>query len=260
MEGPLVRLLRHDQAIVVAGLILAIAIAWGSLLFGLNAPMPEMPAMAGRMAMTAPVWTPPYAALQCLMWLVMMAAMMLPSAAPVILLAAGIARRSAARGAPRAAAFALGYLLIWSGFSVAATAAQWGLHKAGLLSPRMAVGNAVLAGVVLAAAGIYQWMPLKAACLRHCRSPLGFLLAHWRDGALGGVAVGLRHGLYCLGCCAVLMALLFVGGVMNLLWIAGIALLVLIEKLLPWGGRTCRLSGAVLTLWGAAALAGAAGW
>lgn len=260
----LVGLLRHDRAVVIAGLALVIALAWGYLFWGAGVAMPvmqpAMPGMAGRMMMTAPAWTPPYAALQFLMWAAMMAAMMLPSAAPVILLVAGLARRGSAAAAPSAASFVLGYLLVWIGFSGLATGLQWSLHKAGLLSPRMAVGNAVLAGVVLAAAGIYQWTPLKAACLRHCRSPLGFLLAHWRGGARGGVTTGLRHGLYCLGCCAMLMALLFVGGVMNLAWIAGIAVLVLIEKLLPWGGRTCRLSGAVLTLWGAAVLAAIAGW
>jgi predicted metal-binding membrane protein len=149
---------------------------------------------------------------------------------------------------------------VWTGFSLVATALEWGLHQAGLLSPRMAAANAALAGAVLVAAGIYQWTPLKAACLKHCRSPLAFLLTHWRGGASGGAVTGLRHGLYCLGCCAMLMALLFVGGVMNLVWIAGIALLVLVEKLLPWGGRTCRLSGIILTLWGAATLASIAGW
>ena len=256
----LVGLLRHDRAVVIAGLALVIALAWGYLLLGAGGAMPAMDAMAGRMTMMAPAWTPSHVALQFVMWAAMMAAMMLPSAAPVILLVAGLARTGAAAGAPSAASFALGYLLVWTGFSLLATALQWGLHEAGLLSPRMAAGNAVLAGAVLVAAGIYQWTPLKAACLRHCRSPLAFLLAHWRGGALGGAVTGLRHGLYCLGCCAMLMALLFVGGVMNFAWIAGIALLVLIEKLLPWGGRTCRLSGAVLTLWGAVALAGVAGW
>ena len=260
MEAPLVRLFRHDRAVVIAGLVLVIAIAWGYLLLGAGLEMPAVETMAGRMTMTAPAWTLHYAALQFLMWAAMMAAMMLPSAAPVILLVAGIARKGAAAGAPSAAFFALGYLTVWTGFSLLATALQWGLHQAGLLSPRMAAANAALAGAVLVAAGIYQWTPLKAACLRHCRSPLAFLLQHWRSGARGGMILGLRHGLTCLGCCAMLMALLFVGGVMNLVWIAGIALLVLIEKLLPWGGRTCRLSGVVLTLWGAATLASVAGW
>jgi predicted metal-binding membrane protein len=253
----LVGLLRHDRAVVIAGLVLVIAIAWGYLLLGAGLAMPAAETMAGRMTM-APSWTLHYAALQFLMWAVMMAAMMLPSAAPVILIVAGIARKGAA--APSAASFALGYLTVWTGFSLLATALEWGLHQAGLWSPRMDAANAVLAGAVLIAAGIHQWTPLKAACLAHCRSPLAFLLAHWRGGVRGGMVLGLRHGLYCLGCCAMLMALLFVGGVMNLLWIAGIALLVLIEKLLPWGGRTCRLSGVVLALWGAATLAGAAGW
>lgn len=260
MDGVLIRLFRHDQAVVIAGLVLVIAIAWGYLLLGAGLEMPAMAAMAGRMMRTAPAWTPAYAGLQFLMWAVMMAAMMLPSAAPVILLVAGIARRGAAPAAPSTALFALGYLAVWTGFSLLATAVQWGLHQAGLLSPRLAAGNAALAGAVLLAAGVYQWTPLKAACLTHCRSPLAFLMQHWRGGAFGGAVTGLRHGLYCLGCCAMLMALLFVGGIMNLVWIAGIALLVLIEKLLPWGGWTGRLCGLALILWGVAALAGAVGW
>jgi len=255
-EGWLAGALRRDHAVVIAGLVLVIAIAWAYLLFGAGAGMPDMEGMAGRMSMTAPAWTLSYALLQFLMWAIMMVAMMLPSAAPVILLVAGLARRGAAAGAPSAAWFAAGYLTVWIGFSLVATTLEWGVHKAGLMSPQMATGSAVLAGAVFIAAGIYQWTPLKAACLRHCRSPLAFLLQHWRAGAAGGIVIGLRHGLYCLGCCALLMALLFVGGIMNLLWIAGLALLVLIEKVLPWGGRTCRLTGAALLAWGAATLAG----
>ena len=151
-----------------------------------------------------------------------------------------------------------GYLAVWLAFAAAATTLQWALDEAGLLSETMAFGNIVLAGSVLVAAGVYQWTPLKEACLRHCRSPLDFLLFHWRDGALGAVGSGVGHGFFCLGCCWMLMALLFVGGIMNLAWIAGIALLVLIEKTLPWGGRISRLTGAVLVVWGAVTLAAAA--
>ena len=129
---------------------------------------------------------------------------------------------------------------------------------AGLLLPAMALASAVAAGIVLIAAGIYQWTPLKQACLRHCRSPFEFLMFHWRDGASGALSSGVRHGLYCLGCCWMLMALLFVGGIMNIAWIAGIALLVLIEKVAPWGGWTERATGAVMIAWGAATLVTAA--
>jgi len=180
--------------------------------------------------------------------------MMLPSAAPVILLVATVARKREARSASTAL-FVFGYLLVWLAFAVAATAAQWALDEAGTLSDTMALGNMILAGGILIAAGVYQWTPLKQACLRHCRSPLDFLLFHWRAGALGAVRSGIKHGLFCLGCCWMLMGLLFVGGIMNLAWIAGIALLVLIEKAVPWGGRMSGLTGAVLVGWGAMTLA-----
>ena len=124
-----------------------------------------------------------------------------------------------------------------------------------LLSPMMAITDNVVGGLILIAVGIYQWTPLKEACLRHCRSPLDFLLFHWRDSAFGAVASGIGHGLFCLGCCWMLMALLFVGGIMNLAWIAGIALLVLIEKTLPWGRRISQATGALLIAWGVITLA-----
>ena len=150
--------------------------------------------------------------------------------------------------------FACGYVLVWTGFGLAATALQFGLDRAGALSETMATSSAALAGIVLIVAGAYQWTPLKQACLRHCRSPLAFLLGRWRKGAWGAVTNGMRHGLFCLGCCWMLMVLLFVGGLMNLLWIAALALLVLIEKTLPWGGRTSRARGAALVVWGAVML------
>ena len=198
--------------------------------------------------------TPGYAALIFLMWAIMMVAMMLPSAAPTILLVAALAR---GRSMPSAGLFTLGYVLVWIGFSLVATLLQWGLDKAGMLSETMAASSAVIAGIVLIAAGVYQWTPLKQACLRHCRTPLAFLTHHWRQGAAGAVTNGVRHGLFCLGCCWTLMVLLFVGGLMNLLWIAGLAFLVLIEKTLPWGGRMSRVTGAALVAWGAVTLVGA---
>ena len=152
------------------------------------------------------------------------------------------------------AVFASGYLLVWCGFSLAATLLQWGLDEAGLLSERMAFGNATLSGTVLVAAGVYQWTPLKDACLRHCRSPTEFLVRHWHPGTLGAVRTGVRHGLFCLGCCWMLTALLFVGGLMNLAWVGAIALFVLLEKTLPWGDWMGRLTGLLLVLWGATIL------
>jgi predicted metal-binding membrane protein len=209
----------------------------------------------------APEWTLAYGFVVFLMWAVMMVAMMLPSAAPVTLLVAAIARKGReAGGAPgiSTAPFVIGYLGVWLGFAATATVLQWRLDAAGLLSETMALASTVVAGGVLVLAGIYQWTPLKQACLRHCRSPLAFLMQHWRDGALGALASGARHGVFCFGCCWMLMVLLFVGGIMNLAWIAGIALLVLVEKTLPWGGRMGRATGAVLVVWGALTLAMAA--
>ena len=208
----------------------------------------------GQIMLMAPPWTPTYAALIFLMWAVMMTAMMLPSAAPTILLVAALAR---GRSMPSASLFTLGYVLVWIGFSLVVTLLQWSLDKAGLLSGAMAARSAALAGIVLIAAGAYRWTPLKQACLRHCRSPMAFLTQHWRHGALGAVSNGVQHGFFCLGCCWTLMTLLFVGGLMNLVWVAALALLVLMEKSLPWGSRMSRVTGAALVAWGALTLAGA---
>lgn len=247
-------LLRRDRSTVFVSLIAVIVLAWSYLILGAGIEMDAMDMGGGQIMVMAPPWTAGYAALIFLMWAVMMVAMMLPSAAPTILLVAALAR---GRSMPSAGLFTLGYVLVWIGFSLIATMSQWGLDQAGMLSETMAARSAVIAGVLLIAAGAYQWTPLKQVCLRHCRSPLAFLTHHWRQGAAGAVANGVRHGLFCLGCCWTLMALLFVGGLMNLLWIAALALLILIEKTLPWGGRMSRLTGAALVVWGAVTLAGA---
>jgi predicted metal-binding membrane protein len=247
--------LRHDRAVVLASLAAVIAIAWIWLLLGAGIEMDAMDMGGGEIMLMTPPWTPGYAMLIFLMWTIMMMAMMLPSAAPAILLVAALGReRGVGDGAPTAGLFALGYVLVWTGFSLAATFLQWGLDQAGIMSGAMAMGSAVAVGCVLVAAGIYQWTPLKQACLRHCRSPLSFLLHHWRSGTWGAVESGLRHGAFCLGCCWMLMALLFVGGLMNLMWIAALALLVLVEKTLPWGGRMSRVTGAALVAWGTVTL------
>jgi predicted metal-binding membrane protein len=178
--------------------------------------------------------------------------MMLPGAAPTILLISALAHQQAGRRTLSVWLFCLGYVTVWIGFSLVATVVQWRLDRAGLLSEQMASTSAALAGVALIAAGVYQWTPLKQACLRHCRAPLEFVLHYWRKGPLGPLQSGVRHGLFCLGCCWVLMALLFIGGLMNVLWIAAIALLVLIEKTFPWGNRASWLIGAILGVWGIA--------
>ncbi|HTD03837.1 DUF2182 domain-containing protein [Undibacterium sp.] len=208
------------------------------------------------MPMSTGPWTLGHAALMFAMWVVMMAAMMLPSAAPMILLYDTVARRNAARGGSIAASgsFAFAYVVVWTAFSLAAVALQFGLEQAALVSPMMATTSTALAGAILIGAGLYQWTPLKQVCLRHCRSPLEFITAHWRAGARGAFAMGFRHGAYCVGCCWLLMLLLFVGGVMNFAWISGLTLFILIEKLAPAGHWIGRGAGALLVAWGGATL------
>jgi predicted metal-binding membrane protein len=187
-----------------------------------------------------------------LMWAVMMVAMMVPSAAPMILLFAAIHRkqRERGRGFAPVSAFVAGYIAIWSAFSLAATLLQWGLEQAALLSPMMVGTSPMLGGGLLVVAGLYQWTPLKQACLRYCRSPIQFLSHGMRKGSGGAFVMGLEHGAYCVGCCWILMGLLFVGGVMNLLWVAAIAVFVLLEKVLPFGVLGGRVTGALLALAG----------
>jgi len=186
-------------------------------------------------------------ALTGVMWTVMMVAMMTPSAAPVILLFAGTQRaRRAARSPIVTAVFGAGYLLVWTAFSAAAAAGQWALHQAAMLSPSMSTSSAWLGGGILVAAGIYQLTPTKRACLMHCQSPLGFLMSHWRDGTAGALRMGISHGLYCVGCCWALMCVLFVVGVMNLAWVAALAIFVLLEKIGPPGPLVARLSGGIM--------------
>jgi predicted metal-binding membrane protein len=178
------------------------------------------------------------------MWWAMMIGMMLPSAAPMTLTFATVNRRRRELGTPYVptAVFVAGYLLAWGAFSVAATAVQWALgHTASPLA----------GGVLFVAAGLYQLTPLKHACLRRCRSPLAFVLEHWHEGTAGALRMGAQHGVYCLGCCALLMALLFVGGAMNLAWAAAIAAWVLAEKLLPAGAALARGAGVMAVLFGA---------
>jgi predicted metal-binding membrane protein len=187
------------------------------------------------------------------MWAVMMAAMMLPSVMPVISLYARVGTKRAAQNQSRQPTwpFVTGYLLAWAGFSVLATLANWGLHSGGYLTSMMGSAAPRLGGIVLIAAGVYQWTPLKNACLSHCRSPLAFLADHWREGRTGALTMGLEHGAYCVGCCWFLMALLFVLGVMNVAWIAVLTVFILVEKMVPFGKWWSRGAGAILVMWGA---------
>jgi predicted metal-binding membrane protein len=200
-------------------------------------------------------WSGLDALLLLAMWAVMMIAMMLPSAAPMILMFALVNRRRVEQTRPvaRTGVFVAGYLIVWTIYSALAAAGQWALHQAALLSDVAAVGPRV-GGALLIAAGLYQWTPLKRACLAACRSPLSFLLTEWREGRRGALVMGLRHGAYCVGCCWMLMALLFVAGVMNLVWVVVLAGLVLVEKLAPAGLGVGRVAGVVMVAAGVALL------
>ena len=194
-----------------------------------------------------------------LMWAVMMIAMMLPSAAPMLLTFAAVARnrRLADRPYVPVSVFAAGYVVIWCVFSIAAAVGQWLLHRTALLSPTMASSSALFAGALLMIAGAFQFTPLKRTCLTRCRAPLEFIMTRWREGRRGAFSMGVEHGAFCAGCCWALMALLFVLGVMNILWIAVLTILVALEKMLPRARWFSAASGIALVCWGAVVVIGA---
>lgn len=236
--------LRRDRILVLASLAVITALAWAYIAH-LAVGMGRMHAMV--MAQAQP-WSLAEISGLAVMWAVMMTAMMLPSAAPTILLFANIAgrRRSQGIATPSPAIFVFGYLLVWAGYSIVAALAQTELHQAALLSPLMTSASPILGASLFVAAGLYQLLPVKQHCLAHCRSPLGFLISEWREGVRGAFTMGIRHGSYCVGCCWLLMSLLFVAGVMNLLWVATLSLLVLVEKLAPSARTFSRPIGGVL--------------
>jgi predicted metal-binding membrane protein len=211
--------LRHDRLIVAIGIAVVVAFSWGYLIAGagIDMSMADMP-------MDPEPWSPAQALLMFAMWWVMMIAMMVPSAAPTILLFAAIKRRQATTDSPVIASwlFLAGYLVIWAGFSLVA---------------------------------LYQLTPIKRACLRYCQSPVLFLSQYWQPGAMGALRMGFRHGSYCVGCCWFLMALLFVAGVMNLAWVAAVAIYVAFEKLLPRSQWLSRAAGVGLIVSGGLVLA-----
>ena len=243
--------LRRDRLIVIAALATVVVLCFVYL-----ASLAAAPGMAG-MAPAARPWGPKDALAMLLMWSAMMIGMMAPSVAPMILIYARVGRQAQSRGTPFAPAgwFALGYFLAWIAFAALATALQWALESALLISPMIAGATPLLGAVLLIAAGIYQWTPLKTACLAQCQAPLQFIQRHggFRPERQPSVVLGVRHGFYCIGCCWALMLLLFVGGVMNLLWIAAIGALVLAEKLIP-GRLFQRVTGIVLIASGTALL------
>jgi len=266
--------LRRDRAVVATALAVIAVLAWAHVL-GLAADMAMPDATApsaaggdmGGMDMSATVapgfraWAPADFAFIFAMWAVMMVGMMTPSVAPMVLLYASVGRKAQASGRPIASTawFFTGYLLVWVAFSIVATGALWLLTSLALLSPMMATNSRILGGLVLVAGGLYQWTPMKGVCLRQCQAPIAFLASRggFRSDPLGALRFGIEHGAYCLGCCWALMALLFVGGVMNVLWIAGIAILILLEKIVPTGQLIPRISGALMAAAGVGFLVGA---
>jgi len=245
------RVIRRDRAVLALALAILTTIAVVYLVRSAAA----MQAMSPDMVMPQASWASDWASL-FLMWAVMMVAMMLPSAAPVILLVLAMYRRRGDRRAVASAySFVAGYILAWTVFSAAAAAAQVGLNRAALIGMDMHLSRPALSGVVLIVAGVYQWLPIKNVCLSHCQSPLGILTRYWREGPTGALVTGVRHGAYCVGCCWMLMAVLFVVGVMNLLWVTALAAFVLVEKLVHVGKVVTRVAGAALTGWGSYLLA-----
>lgn len=233
--------LRYERIIVLAGVVVISLLSWGyTVWLAADMQAAAMPALQS--------WSAIELAMLFIMWVVMMVAMMLPSATPMLLMFAKMnpTKDSHADTGLRVALFAAGYLAVWSGFSAAAALAQWIMHAAALLSPQMVSTSHVLGGLLLVGAGVFQWTPLKQRCLAKCRSPLGFLLSEWRPGVSGAFVMGLRHGALCVGCCWALMLLLFVTGVMSVLWIALICAFVMVEKALPAGQWIAGAAGVVL--------------
>ena len=238
--------LKRDRLVVVGSLLALAALAWAYLIH-MALATGDMAAMGGIGDMAAQLkpWSAADGVLMFLMWAIMMVAMMLPSAAPMILIFSRVNSKQRDKGNAYVPTivFAGGYITVWTLFSVLATATQWGLQNTALLSPGMVSTSVYLGGGLFIAAGIYQWTPLKQACLKHCRSPLAFIMHHWRPGTAGAFRMGLGHGAFCLGCCWSVMALLFVGGVMNLIWVAVITIFVAVEKIFPHGTWVGRISG-----------------
>jgi predicted metal-binding membrane protein len=247
--------------IVGLGAVVALAVAYTVLGIGMPMSAVTMTAMAIEMPgmmMASADWTPQYAFLVFLMWWIMMIAMMVPSAAPTVLFYASLARKNNKAEKPYAAAsvFLLGYLIVWGVFSLVSTVLQWSLVTIGQMSGMMEITSVPVAAGLLIVAGLYQISPLKQACLRHCQHPLVFFMHNWKSGTSGALRMGMHNGWFCLGCCWILMGLLFVGGVMNLLWIAALAFFVGLEKLaagLPW---LSKLSSVALIVGGMALATG----
>ena len=249
-QPPVAALPGRDRAIVLGCILLVAGLAWAYLV-RLDHQMSSSAESAVAMAQMGMVMDTPWRAADVLftflMWAVMMVGMMSAPAAPVLLLFADMQVRRGERGLSMPLLlFGLGYLAVWLGFSGSAALAQWALHEAAFLSPGLAASSGMLGGAILIGAGLYQLTPAKSACLRHCQSPLGFLMSHWRDGAGGALRMGLRHGGYCLGCCWALMGVLFAVGIMHLAWVGVLTAFILLERVGRPGALVSRAGGVVM--------------
>ncbi|MCL0054529.1 DUF2182 domain-containing protein [Dehalococcoidia bacterium] len=254
--------LNRDRFIILAGLLLLVVVSWGYLFLVSNdmnnSDIQMTSGMGDDFGMSAATvrimpWNATEWVSMFIMWSVMMVGMMIPSASPMILLFSKVNRQRQDENQPyvRTSIFVIGYVIVWTFFSVVATFANFVLHTNALLSGMMGQSeSAILGGCLLVAAGIFQWTPWKNACLNQCRTPMGFLMTEWRDGGIGALKMGLRHGLYCTACCWLIMLLIFVLGVMNLVWIAALSIFVLLEKVVPKGLWIGRASGVGLVIWG----------
>jgi predicted metal-binding membrane protein len=248
--------LKRDRFVVAAGVVGLAALAWAYLVYLAR----DMGGMDSGMVMAQMrSWTAADFGFMLLMWATMMVGMMVPTAAPMVLLFAANSRRLREQQQPYVptVVFLSGYVVVWSGFAVAATLGNWALHVNDLMSSMMGESVSIyLGGGLLIAAGLFQLSPLKYVCLKHCRSPLSFLTNDWREGSWGAFNMGLRHGAFCLGCCWMLMGLLFVLGIMNLIWIAALAAFVLLEKVAPAGQYVGMTAGILLIIWGVLLITG----
>lgn len=247
-------LFHKDRLIVFSGLALITVFSWAYMIHM------AMSMTGTGMNMTKPClmhWGVGDIIHLFIMWTIMMAAMMLPAATPMIIMFAAVNGQLSKGESPLIATwlFILGYLAVWTAYSGLATLAQWGLHLSALLTHHMVITSPLLGGSLLIAAGIFQWTPFRDACMSKCRSPQGFLMTEWREGQRGAMIMGLKAGLFCVGCCWLLMVLSFVLGVMNMIWMAAITAFMLMEKITDnkW---ISRMAGLILVVWGLWVLTG----
>jgi predicted metal-binding membrane protein len=249
------RLLQREELIVLCCLAVVILISWAYMLhmgWGMSGTGMEI-----TLACLAQ-WGPGDIAHSFIMWAIMMVAMMFPSATPMILMFTTVNQRHGETQRPLVPTglFVLGYFLVWTAYSALAAMAQYGLHVSALLTHNLVITSPLLGGVLLVAAGVFQWTPFRDACMSKCRSPLGFLMAAWREGRLGALIMGLKHGLNCVGCCWLLMVLSFVLGIMNIVWMAIVTVFMLVEKAYPKSQWVSRTTGLILAAWGLWVIAG----